>query len=147
MIRPGWWNYELLHRIFDLGEVARICSVVVSHLGQSDWLVWRGSTDGLFSVKSAYHMAISRRAQEKGERSREAADCRIWKSIWRLRVPPVARHFCWKVCHNLLPTMVNLTAKKIVANLECPICSREPETASSALLVELSFSSDCVARE
>jgi len=103
--------------------------VVVSPLGQSDRLVWRGSTDGLFSVKSSYHLAISRRAQEKGESSREAANCRIWKSIWRLRVPPVARHFCWKVCHNLLPTMVNLTAKKVVPNLECPICSREPETA------------------
>jgi hypothetical protein len=52
----GWWNYELLHRIFYLGEVARICRVVVSPLGQSDRLVWRGSTDGLFSVKSAYHI-------------------------------------------------------------------------------------------
>jgi len=90
--------------------------------------VWRGSFDGCFSVKSAYHLAVSRRAQEKGESSKEVADGHIWRAIWRLGITPATRHFCWKVCHNLLPTMVNLSVKQVVHSLDCPICLREPET-------------------
>lgn len=74
--------------IFDPGEVAQICSVVVSHLGQPDRIVWMGSFDGCFSVKSAYHLAVSRRAQEKGESSKEVADGHIWRAIWRLSITP-----------------------------------------------------------
>jgi hypothetical protein len=70
----GGWNYELIHRIFDPEDVARICSVMVSPLGQLDWLVWRGVADGAFSVKTTYHLAMTIRAKEMGECSREAAD-------------------------------------------------------------------------
>jgi hypothetical protein len=37
----GWWNYELIHRLFDPGDVVRICSVMVSPLMKPDRLVWR----------------------------------------------------------------------------------------------------------
>jgi hypothetical protein len=122
------WNYELIRRVFDPGEMARICSVIVSPLGQADWLVWRVSANGNFSVKSAYNLAIAQRLQEKGECSLEAAGRTIWKEIWKLSVPQVVRHFCWKVYNNLLATKVNLAAKKIIQSSDCPICLREPET-------------------
>jgi hypothetical protein len=52
----------------------------------------------------------------------------IWRSIWSLKAPPMARQFCWKVCNNLLPTKANLAVKKVIPTLDCPICLREPET-------------------
>jgi hypothetical protein len=93
----GGWNYELLHKIFDPGEVAQICCVVVSPLGQPDRIVWRGSFGGCFFVKSAYHLAVSRRTQEKGESYKEVADGHIWRAIWRLGITLATQHFCWKV--------------------------------------------------
>lgn len=107
--------------------------MMVSPLGQPDRLVWRGAADGAFSVKTAYHLAVSRQAKERGECSRETAKNNIWKTIWKLKIPPAARHFCWKVCNNLLPTNSNLAAKKVVSSSECPICCREPETVVHCL--------------
>jgi hypothetical protein len=42
-------------------------------------------------------------------------------------VPPVVKHFAWKVCNNILPTKVNLFAKKIVQDPFCQFCLREEE--------------------
>jgi len=50
-----------------------------------------------------------------------------------MRISPAARHFCWKVCNNLLPTNSNLVVKKVVHNSKCPVCSREPKTVVHCL--------------
>jgi len=38
------------------------------------------------------------------------------------------KHFAWNVCNNILPTKVNLFAKKIVPDPLCQFCFREEET-------------------
>ncbi|XP_062155219.1 uncharacterized protein LOC133863283 [Alnus glutinosa] len=54
----GWWNYLFIQRIFGPQEAKLICSVPISPLKSSDCLIWRGTTHGCFSVKSAYHMEV-----------------------------------------------------------------------------------------
>jgi hypothetical protein len=64
-------------------------------------------------VKSAYYLTMTRVTQQKGGSSKEVCDDMVWHSIWSLQAPPVVRHFCWKVCNNLLPTKSNLALKKL----------------------------------
>jgi hypothetical protein len=52
----------------------------------------------------------------------------IWRSIWNLKVPNAVKMFMWKVCHNILPTKVNLARRGVNCNSMCPICKREEET-------------------
>jgi hypothetical protein len=65
----GWWNYELLNAIFTPIETEKMCSVVPSPMNQEDKLVWQGSKNGCFSVRSAYHLEMDRRVQDTGEAS------------------------------------------------------------------------------
>jgi hypothetical protein len=50
----SWWNTQLLHSIFPLDEVQLILSIPLGSKIQQDTLLWRGTTNGLFSVRSAY---------------------------------------------------------------------------------------------
>lgn len=48
-----WWNYAMLEQIFSWEEIISIQSVPISITDKEDVLIWRGMTNGLFSVRSA----------------------------------------------------------------------------------------------
>jgi len=77
----GWWNFDLIQAIFYVEEAARICSLVISPLKHDDKLVWTSSKNGCFSVRSAYHLEMNRRVQEKGKSSKTREIPAFWKSI------------------------------------------------------------------
>jgi len=124
----GWWSLELINSLFDMEDTARIGSVILSPLRQSDKLIWKGTPSMFFFVKSAYHLEMKRLVQEKGESSGENGGGEFWKAIWSLRASPVLKSFCWKASNDMLPNMVNLYQKRIVPSPLCPIYGREPET-------------------
>jgi ribonuclease HI len=96
-----WWNYDLIRTIFEPWEAGQICNLVLSPLGHADQIVWQGTKHGLFSVKSAYHLEMQHRNQSRGESSKTGQEERIWKTLWNLNVPPVVKHFAWKVIHKV----------------------------------------------
>jgi hypothetical protein len=51
-----WWNFPLLEFLFSSDEVEKIKEIPFSSTNQEDMLIWRGTKNGVFSVKSAYHM-------------------------------------------------------------------------------------------
>jgi hypothetical protein len=65
----GWRNYNLINALFSPTEVAKVCSVVPSPMSKEDKLVWPGSKNGCFTVRSAYHLEMDRRVQDTGEAS------------------------------------------------------------------------------
>jgi ribonuclease HI len=92
-----------------------------------------GTKNGFFSVRSAYHMEKSLRERDNGECSSVAITKSVWRQIWKLPSPPVLKHFTWKVCHEILPTRVNLFKRRIGQDHLCPVCQREPETICHVL--------------
>jgi hypothetical protein len=63
----GWWNVDLIRTIFNPEEAEVICGLVLSPLRQSDKLVWNETTFGIFTVKSAYHLALQSMVQENAQ--------------------------------------------------------------------------------
>jgi hypothetical protein len=63
-----WWNGPLIQAIFCKEEAEIIISHVplISKYGQKDKSIWRGSTIGEFTIRSAYHM----------EKDRQKVQCR-----------------------------------------------------------------------
>ena len=52
-----WWNTSMIHSIFTEEDAVSICSMAICPQRQQDKLVWVGTKNGIFSVKSAYHLA------------------------------------------------------------------------------------------
>lgn len=123
-----WWDTMLLENLFDKEEVRLIQSIPLSSINQSDTLIWRGTTNGLFSVRSAYYIQQELEATSPAKCSHQAGKREVWRDIWALPIPNVEKNFLWRACHNLLPTRSNLFKKKIVVDPLCPLCGAEAET-------------------
>jgi hypothetical protein len=118
-----WWDYP-----FNVTEARQICSFPLSPCLQPDWMIWSGTKNGCFSVRSAYHMEMTLRAQAMGETSLAGDHQAFWRAMGKLEAPAVLKHFVWnwKVGNNLLPTKANLFLKNI-EDAFCPICLTQVE--------------------
>ena len=128
-----WWNYELIREIFPEDEAKRIYSMAISPLGKTDQLVWASTKKGLFTVRSAYHLAKEFAVADKGECSNARSKERMWQVIWQSKCPRVIQLFLWKACNNILPTKENLFKRAVTQDDKCPICILELETIGHSL--------------
>ena len=65
---------------------------------------------------------------DEGECSTDDSRNPLWKKLWHLSIPPKVRIFAWRMCLNVLPTLVNLQSKGVVNCDICLACGKEPET-------------------
>lgn len=76
-----WWNISLIHEVFQADESATICQMHASPYYKKDQLVWIGTSNGEFSVRSAYHLE-ERNSKGNGECSQAFVHGNLWKRIW-----------------------------------------------------------------
>ncbi|XP_041027032.1 uncharacterized protein LOC121267250 [Juglans microcarpa x Juglans regia] len=106
LLKPGEkrWSMELVEHIFCKEDVDIIAQIPISSSTSPDQLIWKGTSSGFFTVKSAYHMHQEMNQALKGQPSSN---------------------------HNFKES--NLFKRKIVAHPKCPICEIEKETIAHAL--------------
>ncbi|GLT70005.1 hypothetical protein SLA2020_421100 [Shorea laevis] len=76
-----WWNFSLIQDIFWPDEAKRICSMALSPSGQPDRLVWKGTSSGVFTVRSAYHIEVERSRCLLDESSIAPTMKLVWQKI------------------------------------------------------------------
>lgn len=116
-----WWDFQLIRASFTNSEVEAICSMVLSPLGQPDKLICLGNSIWCFPVKSAYHMEMTRRSQDRRECSSSKDNFEVWRAIWVLQTPGVLKNFVWKLFSNALATKENLYWRYIVSDPLFPL--------------------------
>lgn len=62
----GNWNEDVVRRILDEYEAELVCSLPMSQTSLQDKYIWAPTKNGIFNVKSAYHMNMSRTRRVKG---------------------------------------------------------------------------------
>jgi hypothetical protein len=127
------WNSPLLESIFQPDEVKAIKTIPLSRTNQEDKQIWRGTTNGIFSVRSAYHLAKEEEDSKQPECSHRREDSELWGTLWELDTPNADKNFMWRACNGILPTKVNLYRRKIVQDDRCPICNLEGESVCRIL--------------
>ncbi|XP_075674939.1 uncharacterized protein LOC142644147 [Castanea sativa] len=133
------WKYENIMAIFHRDEAEAICQIPLSKRNVPDSVFWLHNSRGLFTVKSAYHVARRLLTDAYwGGSSRECAAANVWTAIWKLRLPNKIKVFAWRACHEILPTAANLTRRKVITEDKCSVCTWETESTIHALW-------DCVA--
>ncbi|KAL4354845.1 hypothetical protein GQ457_06G011460 [Hibiscus cannabinus] len=117
-IRNGWST--------DFWEsIERIASVQPprSDSGE-DQLFWRWESNGQFSARSAYGYLISDTA---------SGIDRIWRKIWKLKVPHRVRMFAWLFWHERLLTNAERVRRHMTTSAQCEICGCRREDMDHVL--------------
>lgn len=127
------WNQALVEQNFSTEEVKIIFSIPLSRTSQEDVLILRGTTKGVFSVRSAYHMQKEVEEETQAECSSHGPTSEVWGRLWKLPVPNMENNFLWKACHDILSTRVNLHRRKVLDDPKCPIYGRDDETTAHIL--------------
>ena len=85
-----------------------------------------GDPAGHYSTKLAYNLL-----KDEGNSIEEDSTSKI---IWRLKIPPRASAFSWRIFKNRLPTRDNLRRRHVeLPSYNCPLCDQEEETAGHIL--------------
>ena len=109
-----WWKVDMVMSIFLPFEANTILKIPMSYNLPEDSLIWIGNKKDSFTVKNAYHIALSMvDSEEDGECSSGNARTLLWKRIWHQKIPPKLKIFAWRTCVNGLPTMFNLNHRGI----------------------------------
>jgi hypothetical protein len=82
----NWWDGLLLNSIFCKEEEEVISWIPISKYGQSDFMVWKGTSMGEFSMRSAYHLENERQEVSLGYCSYTSRLNHLWNLIWGMKV-------------------------------------------------------------
>jgi len=122
------WKVEVIQAEFSEVEAKVITGIPLSPGLPPVRMVWKGTTNGSFTVRSAYHLGKEIQAMEGGHCSYVGEGVTVWKAIWALQVPNSVKLFIWRACHNILPTRMKLFQKKVLKDSSCPCCGAVDET-------------------
>lgn len=126
------WNIPLLKSLFSDLDVETILSVPISYHGLADKGLLHYTSNGMFSVKSAYNLAklysFPRNSRERGESSSGTSSDSFWKSLWAMSIPNKIKMFVWRCSHNAVAVLHNLTRKNVEVPPDCPRCHAHRET-------------------
>ncbi|KAF4348929.1 hypothetical protein F8388_004647 [Cannabis sativa] len=91
----GSWNSVLISQVFGESLVGKIIGIARLPKTEANLLVWKGATDGMFSVKRGYeatHLPWS------------TADSNLWKKIWNHGIQFRLSFIIWRAMMGCLPT-------------------------------------------
>ncbi|XP_061362742.1 uncharacterized protein LOC133306440 [Gastrolobium bilobum] len=121
----GNWDWPLFQHSLPTSVLDKIRSVLPPTVDPSlDRVIWEGSQDGGFSVKSAYNylMGTSHYHQD-----------RIWKVIWAWPGPERIRQFLWLLYTGSLLTNVRRVHRHMATNVACLRCHYNHEDSLHAI--------------
>ncbi|XP_065619737.1 uncharacterized protein LOC136063366 [Quercus suber] len=124
------WRTVIIDAIFLPHEADLIKSIPLSLRRPEDKLVWAGTFNGLFSVRSAYRLAVEEsRPSNIGTSSDSSRNRRFWKLLWSLQVPHKVHHFAWRACRGILPTKENLLQRRMQVDGCSDECGEDVESS------------------
>jgi beta-lactamase class D len=129
----GTWDEQVVKRIFWPMDAELILTIRLSARAEEDFLAWHPDKWGVFSVRSAYKLALQLAAIDNGSGSSEAETSKAWNLVWKCNVPQKVKVFTWRAATNSLATMENKNKRKLEATGTCGICGVEAEDVAHAL--------------
>ncbi|XP_050111742.1 uncharacterized protein LOC126590298 [Malus sylvestris] len=128
------WRDDVISDGFNQDDVLPILSIPLSHSSLGDRLVWHHTTNGVYSVKTRYGLAVklmeygALRRKGRGAPSEFNKQNMVWNNIWRLQVPNKIKIFIWRCCNNALAVRRNLKRCHMRIDNVCGVCNLYIET-------------------
>lgn len=129
----GSWRTDLINTCFSPSDQTDISNTLAGGANFKDDIIWNPDPKGIFSVKSAYHLAISIQRNHKVSTSFEGEPILMWMRFWNLKTIPKAKICAWRIIHDSIPTKSNIRKKGINTNALCTFCRKFEETSTHSL--------------
>ena len=114
------WNLDILNQVFLPFEVEIIEGIPLSNHMPVDKKIWSETTNGIFSVRSAYKIALDMQETDVGGSVSDGGSMRAyWKKLWKFQVLNKVRHFVWRAVKDILPTKTNLVQRHVIVDDLC----------------------------
>lgn len=139
------WNSHLINLIFWPEEAELIKAIPLGRAKDNEdrWM-WHLTKNRVYFARSAYHAILDSGLIKDRCQSESTSEDRVqsrWKNLWNLFISNKVKHFIWGAIKNFLPTMVNLQRRKIMVDLNCPLCGYEREDVTHIFSLLSSHSS------
>ena len=111
------WRRNLFDHESDLAVefMEEITSIPIQRPAK-DTMMWMAVPSGVYTTKSTYSLLMNP--------STTSSDGKIFKTIWKLKIPPRAVVFFWRLIKNRLPTRDNLLRRNVgIQEVDCPLCT------------------------
>jgi hypothetical protein len=130
------WDEGIIRRYFHSWDAEEILKIRLPLNKSPDFVARHYEKSGIFSVRSAYRLAmsISHNTQEIGSSTAPSGDRVVWRRLWKLPTLPKVRVFLWKLINNGLPTNANRCYHHIVDDGACEMCRHWQEDCFHAVV-------------
>jgi hypothetical protein len=117
----GGWKVDKLNELFLEGGVADILKIPIGRARTRDYLAWNYTKNGIFSVKSAYHLKqqIKRSFVGMVGSSSNIDEHQGWLALWPANVPGKVQVHCWRLAQNGLDVGSELERRSIKVDVRC----------------------------
>ncbi|XP_048494508.1 uncharacterized protein LOC125494760 [Beta vulgaris subsp. vulgaris] len=133
LFTAGSWKEDILRSHFNPWEVQAIKKIPLPMHDMVDSWMWKHTTSGLFTVKSAYYMELIEERKKKPTLS-SCANRQVWQRLWSSKIQPRVKMFGWKVAHNGVLVRLNLVKKGMKLDQICPRCGEADESLEHMLM-------------
>ena len=127
------WNLDVLAAWVVSEDVELIRSIPFSRQGCEDKRIWHYTKNGVYTVRSSYHVAME--MLKNGEFGRKGGMSssldrlgETWTKIWTLAVPQKLWIFMWKASRKAMAVRHNLERRRIRIKNKCELCGVGDET-------------------
>lgn len=115
------WQWDRFTNLLPTHICGKIASLCPPSLGEDDFPCWNLTTNGLFSLSSAYQ-ALSK-DNVNGENQNP-----LFKEIWHWKGPQRVRTFLWRLVHGRLLTNEERFQRRMKNDSLCPRCLLNEES-------------------
>ncbi|CAN1181617.1 Putative ribonuclease H protein At1g65750 [Linum perenne] len=133
-INHGFWDIQLLTRIFSPVDVAIISAIPLPIEPIPDQFIWQFSDSGAYTVHSGYDVVHHGLVETPEVGPTSPMDVGAWNKLWTFPIPPKLHFFVWKCVLGVLPTRTALQARIPDFPRSCPVCESPAESVSHLLL-------------
>ena len=125
-----------MRRFFFPCDIPEILKIKLPSTRTNDFLAWNYENLGIFSVRSAYRLAmrINHDMGMIGSSLESDGERRMWKKLWNSFVPSKVKVFAWKLANNGLPTKANKYYRHLDTQKICDLCGYQEEGCFHAVI-------------
>lgn len=121
----GDWDWNLINEFFWPIDHDEFRKIPIHALAGRDKIIWHYNSNGIYSVKSSYHLALVDGIE--GSEGPQEGNSKFYKLLWHLNIQIKIKIFIWKAIHSIFPTRFHLASRGIKTDTLCPLCTDSPE--------------------